>query len=153
MPLLLINSASVENADLWEPMTLAPVAERLAGELSLPVLTSKVCCGQDSASLLYTCEFFICRRSVLNDILPKVSLGIRLSFHRGSHVVQDDYLLFLYFWNIYKPSSEKSTSFLKPSITFTTPMANCKKKIQNCQNTLLFLLILLQEKDHYNGVW
>ena len=45
VPHLLWHGASVYNGHLWGPVTLTPIAERLAVELSLPVFTTKVCRG------------------------------------------------------------------------------------------------------------
>ena len=42
------HGTSVYNGHLRGPVTLTPIAERLAGELSLPVLTCQVCRGWDS---------------------------------------------------------------------------------------------------------
>ena len=57
VPHLLWHSASVYNGHLRGPVTLAPIAELLAMELSLPVFTSttKVCRGWDSNSKPSTC--------------------------------------------------------------------------------------------------
>ena len=44
---LLWHGASIYNGHLWGPVTLTPIAERLAVELSLPVFTTKVCRGWD----------------------------------------------------------------------------------------------------------
>ena len=43
MPHLLCHGQTLYNGYLREPVTLTPVAERLAVELPLPVLTTKVC--------------------------------------------------------------------------------------------------------------
>ena len=48
VPHLLWHGASVYNGHLRGPVTLTPIAERLAVELSLPVFTTWVCCGWDS---------------------------------------------------------------------------------------------------------
>ena len=48
VPDLLWHRTSVYNGHLRGPVTLTPIAERLAGELSLPVLTCQVCRGWDS---------------------------------------------------------------------------------------------------------
>ena len=48
VPHLLCHGASVYNGHFREPVTLTPIAEHLAVELSLPVFTTKVCCGLDS---------------------------------------------------------------------------------------------------------
>ena len=45
VPHLLWHGASVYNGHLRGPVTLTPIAERLAVELSLPVFTTKVCRG------------------------------------------------------------------------------------------------------------
>ena len=42
------HGASIYNGHLRGPVTLTPNAERLAVELSLPVLTTRVCRGWDS---------------------------------------------------------------------------------------------------------
>ena len=42
------HGPTVNNGHLRGPVTLTPVAERLAVELSLPVFTTKVCCDQGS---------------------------------------------------------------------------------------------------------
>ena len=42
------HGASVYNGHLWGPVTLTPIAGRLAVELSLPVFTTYVCRGWDS---------------------------------------------------------------------------------------------------------
>ena len=48
MPHLLWHEASVHNGHLRGPETLKPIAERVALELSLPLLRTKVCRGWDS---------------------------------------------------------------------------------------------------------
>ena len=48
VPHLRWHGASVYNGRLRGPVTFAPVAERLAVELSLPVFTTKICRGWDS---------------------------------------------------------------------------------------------------------
>ena len=48
VPHLLWHGAPVYNGHLRGPVTLTPIAERLAVELSLPVLTTQVCRGWDS---------------------------------------------------------------------------------------------------------
>ena len=48
VPHLLRHGASIYNGHLREPVTLTPIAERLAVELSLPVFTTLVCRGWDS---------------------------------------------------------------------------------------------------------
>ena len=48
MPHPLRHGPTVYNGHLRGPVTLTPVAERLAVELSLPVFTTKVCCDRGS---------------------------------------------------------------------------------------------------------
>ena len=48
VPHLLWHEASVHNGHLRGPETLKPIAERVAVELSLPLLRTKVCRGWDS---------------------------------------------------------------------------------------------------------
>ena len=48
VPHLLWHKPTLYNCHLRGPVTLTPVAERLAVELSLPVFNSSVCCGWDS---------------------------------------------------------------------------------------------------------
>ena len=48
MPHLLQHGPTLYNGHLRGPVTLAPVAERLAVELSLPVFAAKVCRDQGS---------------------------------------------------------------------------------------------------------
>ena len=48
VPHLLWYGASVYNGDFQGPVTLAPIAERIAVEMSLPVFTTLVCHGLDS---------------------------------------------------------------------------------------------------------
>ena len=48
MPHLTRHGTSAHKSHLRGPVTLAPIAERLAVELSLPVFTTKVCGGWDS---------------------------------------------------------------------------------------------------------
>ena len=48
LPHLLWHGASVYNGHLWGPVTLTPIAEHWAVELSLPVLTTLDCRGWDS---------------------------------------------------------------------------------------------------------
>ena len=48
VPHILLYGLSFWNGHLRWPVTLTPIAERLAAELSLPVFTTKVCCGWDS---------------------------------------------------------------------------------------------------------
>ena len=48
LPHPLWHGASVYNGHFRGPVTLTPIAERIAVELSLPVLTNKVCRGWDS---------------------------------------------------------------------------------------------------------
>ena len=48
MPHLLWHGPTVYNGHLRGPVTLTPVAERLALELSLPVFTTQVCCDRGS---------------------------------------------------------------------------------------------------------
>ena len=50
------SRASVYNGHLWGPVTLAPISERLAVELSLSVFTTKVCHGWDSNTQHSACE-------------------------------------------------------------------------------------------------
>ena len=52
---LLWQGASVYNGHLRGPVTHTPIAECLAVELTLPVLTTLVCRGWDSNSQLFTC--------------------------------------------------------------------------------------------------
>ena len=47
VPHLLWHWASIYNGDPWGPVTLTPIAEHLAKELSLPVITNLVCCSWD----------------------------------------------------------------------------------------------------------
>ena len=56
VPHLLWHGASVYNGHLRWPVTLTPIAERLAVELSLPVFTAKVCCGWDSNTQPSACK-------------------------------------------------------------------------------------------------
>ena len=58
MPHLLLHMASVYNGHLQGPLTLAPIAERLTVELSLPVYTNKVCCDLGSNTHPSACVFF-----------------------------------------------------------------------------------------------
>ena len=48
VPHLLWHETSVYNGYLRGPVTFTPIAERLAVEVSLPVLTTYVCLGRDS---------------------------------------------------------------------------------------------------------
>ena len=48
VPHLLLHGASVYKGHLWGPVTLTSIAECSTVELSLPVLTAKVCRGWDS---------------------------------------------------------------------------------------------------------
>ena len=50
------HGASVYNGYLWGPVTLTPNAERMAVNLSLPVLTTEVCRGWDSNTQTFTWE-------------------------------------------------------------------------------------------------
>ena len=45
VPHLLWHGASLYNGHLWGPVTLTPIAERLAVELTLPVFTTYICRG------------------------------------------------------------------------------------------------------------
>ena len=56
VPHLLWHGASVYNGHLRGPVTLTPIAERLAVELSLPVLTTKLCRGWDSNTQPSACK-------------------------------------------------------------------------------------------------
>ena len=56
VPRLLWHGTSVYNGHLWGPMTLTPVAERLAVELSQAVLTTKVCRSRDSNTQPFACD-------------------------------------------------------------------------------------------------
>ena len=47
MPNILWHKAFVYNSHLRDPVTLTPIADRLAVELSLPVFTTKICCSWD----------------------------------------------------------------------------------------------------------
>ena len=62
-------------------MTLAPVAERLAGELSLPVLTTRFVVAKILQVCYILVNFLFVEDQFLMYILPKVSLGIRLRLH------------------------------------------------------------------------
>ena len=55
MPHLLWHGASIYYGHLRGPVTLTPIAERLALELSLPVFTTWVCRGWDSNTQPSTC--------------------------------------------------------------------------------------------------
>ena len=55
VPLLLWHGASVYNGHLRGPVTLTPITENLAVELSLPILKAYVCRGWDSNTQPSTC--------------------------------------------------------------------------------------------------
>ena len=65
--------------DISGPLKLASVAKRLTVEPSLPVLTTLVCCGQDSNTQSSACE-----RSALTDLNQWVWLKLAQWFWRGS---------------------------------------------------------------------
>ena len=52
----LCYGASFNNGHLRGPVTLTPIAERLAVELSLPIFKTKVCRGWDSNTQTSACE-------------------------------------------------------------------------------------------------
>ena len=54
--LVLWHGASVYNGHLRGPLILIPTAQRLVVELSLPVLTTKVCRGRESNTQFSACE-------------------------------------------------------------------------------------------------
>ena len=56
MPYLLWHGAYIYNGHLRGPVTLTPIAKRLAVELSLPVFTTKVYHGLDSNTQPSTCR-------------------------------------------------------------------------------------------------
>ena len=56
MPHLLLHGTCIYNGHLQGPMTVTPIADRLAVELSLPVLTTLVCRGWDSNIQPSDCE-------------------------------------------------------------------------------------------------
>ena len=53
---LLENETTVNNGHLWGPVTLTPIVEQLAVELSLPILATYVCHGWDSNDQPSTCR-------------------------------------------------------------------------------------------------
>ena len=69
VPHLLWHGASFYNGHLWWPMTLTLNAERLAVELSLPVLTTYVCRCWDS-----NIQPFICAANALTDCTTAAAL-------------------------------------------------------------------------------
>ena len=56
VPPLQLLGASIYNGHLWGHMIPTPIVERWAVELSLPVLTTSVCCGWDSNTQLSACR-------------------------------------------------------------------------------------------------
>ena len=54
--------AFVYTGHLRGPVTLTPIAERLAVELSLPVSTTRVCRGWDSNTQPSACSYPLCHR-------------------------------------------------------------------------------------------
>ena len=56
MPQLLLHGASVYNGNLGGPVTLTPIAEPFAVELSLPVFMTKACRGWDSNTQPFACR-------------------------------------------------------------------------------------------------
>ena len=62
VPHLLWQGASVKNGHLWGPVTLTPIVERLAVELSLPVFTTWICRGWNSNTHPSPCNF-VCKHT------------------------------------------------------------------------------------------
>ena len=56
VPHVLWHGTSVYNGQLWGPVTLTPIAESFAGELTLPFFTTWVCRGRDLNTKLSACE-------------------------------------------------------------------------------------------------
>ena len=56
MPHLLGYKTAVNNGHLRGPVTLTPIADHLAEELSLPILSPKVCRGWDSNAQPSACR-------------------------------------------------------------------------------------------------
>ena len=69
MPHQLWNGPTFYNGHLRGPVTITPVAKRLAVEMTLPVLMTWVCRGWDSNSQPFACE-----PNVLTDCITAVAL-------------------------------------------------------------------------------
>ena len=69
---LLWHDASISNCNLREPMTLTPVTERLAVELSLPFFTTSVCRGCNKP--LYKISLVYYKKLFYVDTLERIFL-------------------------------------------------------------------------------